>query len=710
MENEKNSLSDFIQNFDYFGVKFGFKIKNKESFKTHFGAVTFIIFLIISLIYFLFTFPEFVKRKNFTINYIYGPPKAINFQKQGFNFAYSLNYDSNNSFIDHKIVSFIKATCFLTTIRNSNINDKIRIALIPKNCEEKDLFDKIDTKDFNSLQLNKFTCFQINESIQIEGSSSDPIYQYIELGISINDMIFNSGNFSSIQEFLAINPVKMILNWIDTTIDVNNYTNPISNFIESNVVYLDFSIVKKINMDYSTIQFSTDNNYLIKNQITSNNITYSKDQSYELFVNDRIISNESLFVKFFLRSSQSCDIIERNYQKLNTFLANFGGIVSNLLLILFIFVKFLNEFWANQEVLNNIIKFSDHLKINYPEHLNLLQSNLNRFESNLVNKVSDENYTPNNNNINNNIIDKSIAKNSNESENIPPKKHFDLIQERKDILLKNLKLKNELIEIPLSKDDLCKNIEENSIDFQGIRMDQKHIIPKFMASKNLLVSNDIPIEILNKIEKFEKVEKKERNKIIQDHHQIEKFEKVGKKEMNKIIQDHHQIEKFKKIDNSKLFSRRKAVVFDKELEIIFGNSKKALNFSCYEILLRYFSCKSNGLRFKNILYEKAKNKLENYFDVVTFITKMQEIEMLKYLLLNEKQIKMFNFLSKPSISKEINSNEINMKFIQKKKSDMVDIEEFQEIIKFYNDNNLIIDNDLNKKLFKLFDNEVENLL
>ena len=327
-----------------------------------------------------------------------------------------------------------------------------------------------------------------------------------------------------------------------------------------------------------------------------------------------------------------------------------------------------------------------------------------------MNKVSDENYTPNNNNINNNIIDKSIAKNSNESENIPPKKHFDLIQERKDILLKNLKLKNELIEIPLSKDDLCKNIEENSIDFQGIRMDQKHIIPKFMASKNLLVSNDIPIEILNKIEKFEKVEKKERNKIIQDHHQIEKFEKVEKKEMNKIIQDHHQIEKFKKIDNSKLFSRRKAVVFDKELEIIFGNSKKALNFSCYEILLRYFSCKSNGLRFKNILYEKAKNKLENYFDVVTFITKMQEIEMLKYLLLNEKQIKMFNFLSKPSISKEINSNEINMKFIQKKKSDMVDIEEFQEIIKFYNDNNLIIDNDLNKKLFKLFDNEVENLL
>ena len=37
------------------------------------------------------------------------------------------------------------------------------------------------------------------------------------------------------------------------------------------------------------------------------------------------------------------------------------------------------------------------------------------------------------------------------------------------------------------------------------------------------------------------------------------------------------------------------------------------------------------------------------------------------------------------------------------------VNEYIIIVEFYNDN-LMIDNDIYKKLFKLFDNEVENLL
>ena len=44
-------------------------------------------------------------------------------------------------------------------------------------------------------------------------------------------------------------------------------------------------------------------------------------------------------------------------------------------------------------------------------------------------------------------------------------------------------------------------------------------------------------------------------------------------------------------------------------------------------------------------------------------------------------MKMFDFLSKPSISKEKNSDEIKMK-IQTVKSDIINIKDFQEIIEF----------------------------
>ena len=39
-----------------------------------------------------------------------------------------------------------------------------------------------------------------------------------------------------------------------------------------------------------------------------------------------------------------------------------------------------------------------------------------------------------------------------------------------------------------------------------------------------------------------------------------------------------------------------------------------------------------------------------YLDVLTYVKKVQEIDILKYLLLDKDQVKMFNFLTKPTIS------------------------------------------------------------
>ena len=60
---EKEVDFDFLENFDNFGVKFGFRIKNKESYTSKFGGVTFILFFILSIAYFMFTFPDFLNRK-----------------------------------------------------------------------------------------------------------------------------------------------------------------------------------------------------------------------------------------------------------------------------------------------------------------------------------------------------------------------------------------------------------------------------------------------------------------------------------------------------------------------------------------------------------------------------------------------------------------------------------------------------------------------
>ena len=93
--------------------------------------------------------------------------------------------------------------------------------------------------------------------------------------------------------------------------------------------------------------------------------------------------------------------------------------------------------------------------------------------------------------------------------------------------------------------------------------------------------------------------------------------------------------------------------------------KKPIIFSCYDVILRSCCFISNNLKLKNELYEKALKKTNNYLDIVTYLKKMQEIDILKYLVLDKDQVKLFNFLTIPSISvNSIDSDDYNKNFLK----------------------------------------------
>ena len=103
--------------------------------------------------------------------------------------------------------------------------------------------------------------------------------------------------------------------------------------------------------------------------------------------------------------------------------------------------------------------------------------------------------------------------------------------------------------------------------------------------------------------------------------------------------------------------------------------------------------------------------MNNSLDIINYVKKMQEIDILKYLLLDKDQVKIFNFLSLPSISMKFSDSDdyymnvlkapvFNAKF---------NTDELQEVFESY----ILIKNkkdELNNKLFSLFDNEVNHLL
>ena len=90
---------------------------------------------------------------------------------------------------------------------------------------------------------------------------------------------------------------------------------------------------------------------------------------------------------------------------------------------------------------------------------------------------------------------------------------------------------------------------------------------------------------------------------------------------------------------------------------------------------------------------------------------MQEIDILKYLILDKNQVNLFNFLSRPTISKLYSdSDDIYQNMLKTTEfHNEIKNEEINEIVQSYNismDKN----DDVNKRLFYLFDYELDNLL
>ena len=103
------------------------------------------------------------------------------------------------------------------------------------------------------------------------------------------------------------------------------------------------------------------------------------------------------------------------------------------------------------------------------------------------------------------------------------------------------------------------------------------------------------------------------------------------------------------------------------------------NLKMIDILTsKIFSCFSKKLKMKNFLFEKCKQKMYYYLDIFVYIKKIQEIDLIKYCLLDNDQLILFNYLSSPPIKfnkkqkglyKEFENLQTNYKFLDKREID-----------------------------------------
>lgn len=140
-------------------------------------------------------------------------------------------------------------------------------------------------------------------------------------------------------------------------------------------------------------------------------------------------------------------------------------------------------------------------------------------------------------------------------------------------------------------------------------------------------------------------------------------------------------------------------------------SELVMNFSVWEIILKtvFCCCPAKTMQVKNELLKKGEEKFLQHMDILSYVRKMQELDLLKYLLLNQEQITLLNFLSKPSVSL-INRKDIFQTISQKSNIDI----NFEEIDKIHSAFNKIFDNKIKSaidtRLIDVVSYEIDSLI
>jgi hypothetical protein len=697
-EKQQKTWSKFTKvwkKFDIFGAKMNFRINSKKEHKSIFGGVTTIFFFTLSLIYILINFKDFVQWNNmnliFTNKILEGDP-FINLTKSEFAFAFGLQFQANSTDATKFTTQYFDYT--MNVVQWVGADNITRIPIKLKKCTVSDFFN-VKPELFAMNGIPDMFCPDISEgeNFTVAGLFTDVWFQFLELNIKIKPEVIS--NLTSLTDFMNRNPLFASVFFLDTGIDYDNITTPLPNLINYYYTSVSPYDYKFTDIFLSTLEFIDDKNLLFQTSQSTIDTIYDRTSEYSVPIPDReeLAKINSTYAhgitKFIIKASPKYFIVERTYQKIPEFLANMSGIISQILFLLMVTINYTNRKSAENKIMSDVLKYKGKKNFDIKYLTEVFRRNSARrkksgptFSEN-IEPVQNTEKNVNLLTLNNNNVDK---RRSDSLSN-------DILENKKNSAEKNENLeKNKSIKADASFLPKIQNYSHISDPKIIQKQDEDYIVQASAESRNSQESNSS-----SSIEEPQPIIPYIVNPLRFRHSSLQ----------NNLV----EIEKKKRLSKhtTKLsitsFTKKKDIEIDKEM------TNKLFKLNTLEILLIKLRCCCLRFRKRKRIVKAGEYKFFFYLDVLTYIKKMQEVDILKYLILSADQLYLFNFLSKPSISTNDITSMVYTEFQTEQKRILTltkdEIHRMQECYKNILGQESVTHQD--KKLINLVDAEIDTM-
>jgi hypothetical protein len=615
------TIKKIIKECDCFGTFISFRINDEIEYKSLIGGFSTIIFTSFALAYTLYVSYYFISRKNVDLIYsnkIIQSNPQVNLTQLEFNFGFGLQYQSDGeSAVNLKYFKYNLSLCSWTD------DEQLVYTNIPyRLCEKKDFFNIVN-ESFDIVGLGDMLCPELsNINFTLSGTFMDYFYQFIELNIELTNYALE--NKEETKNFIINNPLEMAFFFLDNAIDYESRKNTLPIYLNYLFKAMDFEFQKTTETLISKIEFSNDENIIFNNPKMSYGATL--DSHFDSFHKITDKQGDNLIGQLLIKASPKVIQLSRTYEKLPSFIADLSGILEEILIITLFLVNIIERQAIDNKLIHTMLKYkgSKHFDIDY--FVSLYKKN--KIYSNVMEIIKRPELT--------------IEKGTSGKIRSPRKSVMTLLDNKSIKRSGNLNifhLENNSNNY-LNYDDLKLNANENNS-----RLHSKNIEVTLKERDNF--------ELLNKEQKYKKesfsIESissitEDRNKNQNDSLEKNDDERLSQsKNSNRLSSQNSTLQEIKK-ENDKL----------KDIKLGDIGIMKSL----YKKLCKCF--KNNKLEYEFI--KSAEDKIHYYFDVYTYIKNMQTVDLLTYSLFNKDQIILFDYLAKPPLRTNLQSNEIYNEF------------------------------------------------
>ena len=241
-----NYIQDFFKCFDFSETPFTFKYNSNESYSTTFAGVTLFLYIILAVLFLIGGLIPFFKKENFTLHYYtmnLEETDVLDFYDKSAAFAFGLDCRDENK---TKEAEELLELDFGYVSRS---HENIRVVLNFSHfhiCKPEDFMSELYDY-YISLGLGNYYCLNKDQILNytIQGIFTDDIFEYFYIGLSSKN--HSEEHYEKITTFLMQNDCKLQYYYTDTILDIDDFKNPITSFMDSMFLQLNPQLyIKKI--------------------------------------------------------------------------------------------------------------------------------------------------------------------------------------------------------------------------------------------------------------------------------------------------------------------------------------------------------------------------------------------------------------------------------------------------------------------------------